>query len=165
MPIVTWIMQNLGPAVSGPVLDGMALVHKLVQLSASGGIEISGQAGEIFIKNKRGVEIDGLAQLAAMYNIVASGQVEISGEAFVELQRNINYRIRYIPGDTVFTANSCAQYTVVAYFFSMEEGIKYQISNGMETLNVYDVDLYDTCENFLLAQFAKANEMVNILSM
>ena len=157
-------MQNLSQQVNGPVLDGVAIVNKLIQQIGSGGVTIEGTAQNILIKAARGVVVDGFAEVASEYNIVSTGSVEVSGAAFVEILQLLKVRIPYAPGDQVYTVTDCSAYTVQSYFYDLDDRIKFEISNGLTTLWVYDYDLTTSCNDLLLQQYSQADQMIKLLS-
>ena len=80
MPLIQWIMQNLSQQVNGPVLDGAAIVSKLIQQIGSGGVTIEGTAQNIVIKSSKGVVVDGFAEVDSQYNVVSSRSEEHTSE-------------------------------------------------------------------------------------
>lgn len=164
MPLVQWIMQNLTLPAGGVVADGMAVINRLVDYVGKVEMEISGTADNILIKAGKGVIVDGFVEINAEYNIPASGGVELSGDAFVELLKVLRERIPYMPGDEVYTADGCSPYVVQAYFYDIDDRIKYQICNGLGCIFVYDYDLKRNCESTLVAMYNEAENMINLLS-
>ena len=121
-------MQNLQPQKYGVVIDGVALVNKLVTLAASGGVEISGNADEFVITVNDGVIIDGFSPSQGEFNSAFTGGVLIEGDALVEFNSLLRNIIPYSLGDTVYLADG-SQYMVLGFFWNMDKELTYEITN------------------------------------
>jgi hypothetical protein len=141
MPLIQWIMQNLQPTSQGVVIDGVALVKKLVNLAGSGGVEISGTSDSIVIKSLDGVIIDGFSPSQSEFNSSFTGGVELNGEAFAEFNSILRNIIPYSLGDTVYTSNGL-QYMVLGFFWNMDKELTYEITNYNETIFVPESFVY-----------------------
>ena len=53
---------------------------------------------------------------------------------------------------------------VTSFELHLDDRIKFEISNGLTTLWVYDYDLTTGCNDLLLQQYSQADEMIKLLS-
>jgi hypothetical protein len=163
MPLIQWIMQNLTPIqTGGAVIDGAAILEKIIPRVASGGVSVSGTAENIVLVFKQGVEIDGFATVSNNMNDVMTGSVEVSGEAFISIAKQLRIFINYLPGDQVYY--NCGQFVILGYYYDLDDRIRYEITNNLgPSLFVYDYDLAinNSC---LYDQLKEANDMIAMLS-
>lgn len=163
MPFVQWIMQNLQPMTAGVVIDGIALVNKLIAQVASGGATISGNSDNIVIKLIDGVVIDGFAPVEAQYNITTTGGVEIQGEAEVAFNAVLRKLLPFTIDDTVYLANG-QRYTVLAFHWNLESELLYEITNYNTTTWIAASLLYRDNSVFLQNQLASIDQQIANLS-
>jgi hypothetical protein len=165
MPLIQWIMQNLQPTSDGVVVDGVALVKKLINQIGNGGVEVSGTAENIVIISREGVVINGFASVSQTQNYAFTGGVVVDGAAFVEISKEFKKKIQYLPGETVYFNSQYNTYTVLGFYYDLDDKIKYEIANpNKPTIFVYEQDLARDNESYLLFQLNKANKMIDYLS-
>ena len=141
MPLIQWIMQNLQPTANGVVVDGVAMVEKLMNVVAAGGATISGVSGNYVITTNDGVIIDGFAPNEAEFNSQFTGGVELNGEAFLSFESILRKIIPYSLGDKVYMDNGL-EYMVLGFFWDLDAELKYEITNYNETMFVAESLLY-----------------------
>lgn len=163
MPLIQWIMQNLQPTAQGVLIDGEALVKKLVNIAASGGVEISGTSGVIVIKSIDGVIIDGFSPSQGEFNSAFTGGVELNGEALAEFNSILRNIIPYSLGDTVYTSNGF-QYMVLGFFWNMDKELTYEITNYNETIFIPESMVYPDRSIYYQTQLAIADQKIANLS-
>lgn len=165
MPLIQWIMQNLQPSTESVVVDGVALVNRLINKIGNGGVEVAGDAENIIIKFKEGVQIDGFASVSHVQNYTFTGGVVVDGAAFEEIAKELKKSIAYLPGDTVYLSSSPSPYTVLGFYYDLDSKIKYEIANpNKPPAFVYEQDLARTNESYLVCELNKANQMIDALS-
>lgn len=166
MPLIQWIMQNLQPVSEGVIVDGVALAQRLINKIGSGGVEVAGDAENIIIKFRQGGEIDGFATVSHVQNYVFSGGVVVDGAAFDEIGKEFKKKISYLPGDTVFLAASPTPYTILGFYYDLDDKIRYEIANpNRPAVFVYEQDLARNNESYVVCQLNKANQMIEALSL
>ena len=137
MPLIHWIMQNLQPVNYGVSINGVALVEKLVEITASGGASLSGTNENIIFTLKDGVSIGGVSLDKAEFNSAFSGTVEISGNAVIELNYVLKQLIPYNLGDTAYTING-NKYLILGYFWDLDQTLKYEVEiNGSNDTTMF----------------------------
>ena len=163
MPLIQWIMQNLQPQKFGVVVDGVALVEKLMQAVASGGATISGTANEYVIKVINGVVIDGFSTVQADLNITTTGGVQISGAAELSFNAILRKVLPYTIGDTVYLVDG-QQYSILAFYWDLDAELTYQITNFNTTSYVPVSLLYPDRSAFYLNQLSIIDQNIANLS-
>jgi hypothetical protein len=137
MPLIHWIMQNLQPVKYGINIDGVALVKKLVEITASGGASLSGTNENIIFTFKNGISISGISSDKVEFNLDSSGTVEISGDAVIELNYVLKQVIPYSLGDTAYTIDG-NKYLILGYFWDLDQTLKYEVQiNGSNDTTMF----------------------------
>ena len=163
MPLIQWIMQNLQPQKFGVVIDGVALVEKLMQAVASGGATISGTANEYVIRINNGVVIDGFSTVQADLNITTTGGVEISGAAELSFNSVLRKVLPYTIGDTVYLSDG-QQFTILGFYWDLDAELTYEISNYNLTEWVPVSLLYPDRSIYFSTQLANIDQNIANLS-
>jgi hypothetical protein len=163
MPLIQWIMQNLQPTAAGVLVDGVAMVEKLMNVVAAGGGTVSGVSDNYIIKIRNGVVIDGFSPVQADYNITTTGGVEISGEAFLSFDSVLRKLLPYSLGDTVYTEDGL-QYSVLGFYWDLDAELTYEITNGNTTFFTPQSLIYRDRSLYYLSQLALIDQQIAALS-
>lgn len=156
-------MQNLQPVKYGVKIDGIALVEKLVEITASGGASLSGTNENIIFIFKNGISISGISSDEVEFNLASSGTVEISGDAVIELNYVLKQLIPYNIGDTVYTIYG-NKYFILGYFWDLDQTLKYEVEiNGSNDATMFvdssllykDLNAYYSNELYITEQKIK----------
>ena len=156
-------MQNLQPTAAGVLVDGAAIVEKLINVAASGGATISGQSGNFVITTKNGVVIDGFSPVQADYNITTTGGVEISGEAFLSFDSVLRKLLPYSLGDTVYTEDGL-QYSVLGFYWDLDAELTYEITDGNKSFFTPQSLIYRDRSSYYLSQLSLIDQRIETLS-
>ena len=163
MPLIQWIMQNLQPTANGVVVDGVAMVEKLMNVVAAGGATISGVSGNYVITTNDGVKIDGFSPVQADYNITTTGGVEISGEAFLSFDSVLRKLLPYSLGDTVYTEDGL-QYSVLGFYWDLDAELTYEITDGNKSFFTPQSLIYRDRSSYYLSQLSLIDQRIETLS-
>lgn len=163
MPLIQWIMQNLQPSSNGVLVDGAAMVEKLMNVVAAGGATISGISDNYVIKTNDGVIIDGFSPVQADYNITTTGGVEISGEAFLSFDSILRKLLPYNLGDTVYTADGL-QYSVLGFYWDLDAELTYEITDGNKSFFTPQSLIYRDRSFYYLSQLSLIDQRIETLS-
>lgn len=155
-------LQVLNKMSGGVEADGSALIEKLINIGASGGVLINGDANSIVIKGINGVEINGSADLQSIFNLTSNPTVTLNGAAVSELIKYLSVLVTYMPGDTVYLATG-QPYIVQGFYFDITKVILYEIFNGSNTLFVEESQLRKDRESWLNDELSKADKMIALL--
>jgi hypothetical protein len=163
MPFVQWTMQNLQPMSTGVVVDGVALVQKLIEQVASGGAILSGTSDNLVIKLVDGVLIDGFVPVDAQYNITTTGGVLLSGQAEIEFNVVLRQLLPFTIDDIVYLENG-QRYIVRGYYWNLDSELIYEISNVNSTQWIPSLFLYRDNSIFLQNQLNTIDQEIANLS-
>jgi hypothetical protein len=140
MPLVQWIMQNLGmggPIPAGAVAGGTASVQLVSSIvEPAEGVICGGTAIVQVVTAMGGVVCGGSATVEVTnigFGVVAGGDAVIS-------PKPCRRKVKFVIGDTIY--DSCNKPWVVIGFVSTPNETKYTVSNNISQKQLYEKEMF-----------------------
>jgi len=138
MPLIQWVMQNLGVKKEGVLVGGESQIRIVRDILISGGIVVAGDSIEKYFTSN-GVKVGGDALLNSIFNILVTGGAEVGGSSKIQFSKVYKTSNNYSIGDLINYCNSTG--IVVGFSLSSYSEAEYVISKFSKRIIIKESEI------------------------